>query len=151
MSLTTLANIGLKAWPYALRYLRRRDRQPLMTVEHRAAPGLDDIEIELKEGGEEPSFRLRRPPPGGPAPQPETPERSDLKALADARAPNDDTEQEPRLLQQQVGIEPVGTPTGFSERAFALVVERTRPDIPPRPFRQALPLRTSPTGWKAIR
>ena len=58
-----------------------------MTVEHRAARGLDDIEIELKEDGEEPSLRLRQPPPAGGAPQPETPERRVLKALADARAP----------------------------------------------------------------
>ena len=60
-----------------------------MTVEHRAARGLDDIEIELKEDGdgEEPSFRLRQPPPTGAAPQPETPERRILKALAEAQAP----------------------------------------------------------------
>ena len=58
-----------------------------MTVEHRAARGLDDIEIELKEDGEEPSFRLRQPPPAGGAPQPETPEGRVLKVLATARAP----------------------------------------------------------------
>ena len=40
-----------------------------MTVEHRAARGHDDIE--LSEDGEEPSFRLRQPPPAGTAPRPE--------------------------------------------------------------------------------
>ena len=58
-----------------------------MTVEHRAARGLDDIEIELKEDGEQPAFRLRQPPPAGAVPQPETPERRVLKALAGAKAP----------------------------------------------------------------
>ena len=79
----------LHAWGDSNLYLRRRDRQTLMTVEHRAARGLDDIEIELKEDedGEEPSFRLRQPPPTGAAPQPETPERRILQALAEAQAP----------------------------------------------------------------
>ena len=58
-----------------------------MTVEHRAARGLDDIEIELKENGEELAFRLRQPPPADGAPQPETPERRVLKALAGAKTP----------------------------------------------------------------
>ena len=58
-----------------------------MTVEHRAARGLDDIEIELMEDGEEPSLRLRQPPPADRAPQPETPECRVLKALAGAKAP----------------------------------------------------------------
>jgi len=77
----------LHAWGDSNLYLRRRDRQTLMTVEQRDARGLDDIEIELKEDGEEPSFRLRQPPQAGGAPQPETPERRVLKALAGARAP----------------------------------------------------------------
>ena len=41
-------------------YLRRRDKQTVMTVEHRAAPGLNDIEIELADDGEGPALRLRR-------------------------------------------------------------------------------------------
>ena len=77
----------LHAWGDSNLYLRRRDRQTLMTVEHRAARGLDDIEIELMEDGEEPSLRLRQPPPADGAPQPETPERRVLKALAGAKAP----------------------------------------------------------------
>ena len=77
----------LHAWGDSNLYLRRRDRQTLMTVEHRAARGLEDIEIELKEDAEQPSFRLRQPPPAGRAPQPETPERRVLKVLAGARAP----------------------------------------------------------------
>ena len=33
-----------------------------MTVEHRAARGLDDIELELVDDGEKPFFRLSQPP-----------------------------------------------------------------------------------------
>ena len=77
----------LHAWGDSNLYLRRRDRQTLMTVEHRAARGLDDIEIELGEDGEEPSFRLRQPPSAGAAPQTETPERRILNALAEANTP----------------------------------------------------------------
>ena len=77
----------LHAWGDSNLYLRRRDRQTLMTVEHRAARGLEDIEIELMEDGEQPAFRLRQPPPAGAAPQPETPEGRVLKALAAARTP----------------------------------------------------------------
>ena len=77
----------LHAWGDSNLYLRRRDRQTLMTIEHRAARGLDDIEIELSEDEGEPSFRLRQPPPAGTAPQTETPERRILKALAEARTP----------------------------------------------------------------
>jgi len=77
----------LHAWGDSNLYLRRRDRQTLMTVEHRAARGLDDIEIELAEDAEEPSFRLRQPPPAGAAPRPQTPERRILEALAEASAP----------------------------------------------------------------
>lgn len=58
-----------------------------MTVEHRAARGLDDIEIELVDDREERFFRLRQPPSAGAAPQPETPERRILDALAEADAP----------------------------------------------------------------
>ena len=76
------------AWGDSNLYLRRRDRQTLMTVEQRDARDLDDIQIELtEEDGEEPSFRLRQPPRAGVAPQPETPERRVLKALAGATAP----------------------------------------------------------------
>ena len=77
----------LHAWGNSDLYLRCRDRQPLMTVEHGAARGLDDFEIELSEDGEKHSFRLRQPPPAGAAPRSETPERRILKALADATTP----------------------------------------------------------------
>ena len=58
-----------------------------MTVEHRAAPGLNDIEIELADDGKGPALRLRQVKTADAAPQPETPERRILQALAEAEAP----------------------------------------------------------------
>ena len=77
----------LHAWGDSNLYLKRRDRQILMTVEHRAAPGLNDIEIELAEHGKGPALRLRQVDTAEVAPQPETPERRILQALAEAETP----------------------------------------------------------------
>ena len=68
-------------------YLRRRDRQILMTVEHRAAPSLNDIEIELADYGNGPALRQRQVDAADAEPRPETPERRILQALADADTP----------------------------------------------------------------
>ena len=78
----------LHAWGDSNLYLRRRDRQIVMTVEHRAAPGLNDIEIELADHGKGPALRLRQLDAAtGADPQPETPERRILHALDQADAP----------------------------------------------------------------
>ena len=76
----------LHAWGDSNLYLRRRDRQTLMTVEHRAARGIENIEVELAGDAQEPFLRLRQPPPDGEDPQPRTPERRILQALAQADA-----------------------------------------------------------------
>ena len=68
-------------------YLRRRDNQIVMTVEHRAAPGLNDVEIELADDGQGPALRLRRAVPDEAAPTPHTPEQRIIRALADAEKP----------------------------------------------------------------
>ena len=77
----------LHAWGDSNLYLRRRDRQILMTVEHRAAAGLNDIEIELADDGKGPALRLRQVDAADAEPRPETPERRILQALAEADAP----------------------------------------------------------------
>ena len=77
----------LHAWGDSNLYLRRRDRQIVMTVEHRAAPGLNDIEIELADEGEGPALRLRRQVPDEAPPEPETPEQRIVQLLADADEP----------------------------------------------------------------
>ena len=77
----------LHAWGDSNLYLRRRDRQILMTVEHRAAPGLADIEVELADHGKGPALRLRQVDTADAAPRPEPPERRILQALADTKTP----------------------------------------------------------------
>ena len=63
----------LHAWGDSNLYLRRRDTQIVMTVEHRAAAGLSDIESELADDGEGPAVRLRRQVPDKAPPAPKTP------------------------------------------------------------------------------
>ena len=63
-----------------------------MTVEHRAAAGLTDIEIDLADDGHGPALRLRQAAPVYSAPEPETPEERIVHALVDAETP---------LLQRQ--------------------------------------------------
>ena len=58
-----------------------------MTVEHRAAPGLNDIEVELADHGQGLALRLCRAGPAEAAPEPETPEQRIVQALADAETP----------------------------------------------------------------
>ena len=50
----------LHAWGDTNLYLRRRKRQILMTVEHRAAAGLNDIELELADDAQGAALRLRQ-------------------------------------------------------------------------------------------
>ena len=77
----------LHAWGDSNLYLRRRDGRIVMTVEHRAAPGLADVAIELADEGEGPALRLPQEGPDGAAPALPTPEERVVQALADAEAP----------------------------------------------------------------
>ena len=58
-----------------------------MTVEHRAAPGLNDVEIELADDGKGPALRLRRPVPDKAVPEPQTAEQRIVDVLAEAEMP----------------------------------------------------------------
>ena len=77
----------LHAWGDSNLYLRRRDAKIVMTVEHRAAPGLADIGIELADDGKGPALRLRRQDPDDVGPKRPTPEERVVQALADSGAP----------------------------------------------------------------
>ena len=77
----------LHAWGDSNLYLRRRDNQIVMTVEHRAAPGLNDVEIELADDGKGPALRLRRQVPDKAVPEPQTAEQRIVEVLADAEQP----------------------------------------------------------------
>ena len=73
----------LHAWGDSNLYLRRRDRKILMTVEHRAAAGLQDIEVALADNG--PALRLAAQT-AAENPEPPVSERI-IKALAKAEEP----------------------------------------------------------------
>jgi len=77
----------LHAWGDSNLYLRRRDNQIVMSVEHRAAPGLNDIEIELADDGEGPALRLRRTVPDPAPPHPQSAQQRIVQVLAKAAAP----------------------------------------------------------------
>ena len=77
----------MHAWGDSNLYLRRRDNQIVMTVEHRAAPGLNDVEIELADDGKGPALRLRRQVPDKAVPEPQTAEQRIVEVLADAEQP----------------------------------------------------------------
>ena len=77
----------LHAWGDSNLYLRRRDNQIVMTVEHRAAPGLNDIEIELADDAQGPALRLRRQVPDEAVPEQETAEQRIVDILAEAEKP----------------------------------------------------------------
>ncbi len=107
----------LHAWGDSNLYLRRRDRQILMTVEHRAAPGLNDIEVELADHGKGPALRLRlrQVDTAEAAPQPETPEQRILKALAEADMP---------LSQRQIRERAATRPATVAETLQRLLRQR---------------------------
>ena len=77
----------LHAWGDSNLYLRRRDHQIVMTVEHRAARGLDDVELELADDGQGAALRLRRQGPGKTVPAPHTAEQRVIEVLAEAEKP----------------------------------------------------------------
>ena len=77
----------LHAWGDSNLYLRRRDRQIVMCVEHRAAVGLSDIEIELVDDGQGPALRLRRQVPDEAPPETETAEQRIVQVIAEAEKP----------------------------------------------------------------
>ncbi len=104
----------LHAWGDSNLYLRRRERQILMTVEHRAAPGLNDIQIELADDADGPALRLRHAEAAQDAPRPDTPEQRILQALAKANAP---------LSQRQIRERAATRPKTVAEALGTLVRE----------------------------
>ena len=118
----------LHAWGDSNLYLRRRDGQIVMTVEHRAAPGLNDIEIELADDGEGPALRLRRPLPAEAAPEPETPEQRIVQVLAEAATP---------LSQRQIREHAATRPATVAAALRALIREGCVERVPEGGYRIA--------------
>ena len=77
----------LHAWGDSNLYLRRRDKKIVMTVEHRDARGLNDIELELVDDGHGPAFRLHRKAADEDRPEPATVEQRIVRAIAQAEKP----------------------------------------------------------------
>ncbi len=76
----------LHAWGDSNLSLRRRHQQIVMTVEHRAASGLDDLVIELADDGKGTALRLQHPAPERTA-APENAHDRILKVLTKANTP----------------------------------------------------------------
>ena len=78
----------LHAWGDSNLYLRRSKTQLLMTAEHRAAPGLHDIELELADHGHGPAFRLSQETPHNEESEPATDARQRIvQVIAHAQSP----------------------------------------------------------------
>ena len=101
----------LHAWGDSNLYLRRHDKQIVMTVEHRAAPGLNDIEIELADDGRGPALRLRQAVADEAAPEPETAEQRIVRALADADTPTHPSRSARSASVPQPGPQPSRPPS----------------------------------------
>ncbi len=99
-----------------------------MTVEHRAAPGLNDIEVELADHGKGPALRLRQVDTAEAKAQPETPERRILQALAEADAP---------LSQRQIRERAATRPATVAETLQKLVRQRRVESAPEGGYRIA--------------
>ena len=116
----------LHAWGDSNLYLRRRNRQILMTVEHRAAASLNDIEIELADNGEGPALRLRQEAPDDI--EPETPERRILQVIADAEGP---------LSQRQIRQRAATRPATVTDALHKLIGEQRVERVPKGGYRIA--------------
>ncbi len=109
----------LHAWGDSNLYLRRRDKQIVMTVEHRAAAGLNDIEIELADDGKGLALRPRRQVPDQAPPEPESPEQRIVQALAEAEAPLSQSE-----IRKRAGARNATVTTALQELVREGRVER---------------------------
>ena len=118
----------LHAWGDSNLYLRRRDTQIVMTVEHRAAPGLNDIEIELANDGQGAALRLRRPVPDEAAPEPETPQQRIVEVLTAAEKP---------LSQRQIRERAATRPATVAAALHKLIGEHRVEQAPEGGYRLA--------------
>ena len=112
----------LHTWGDSNLYLHRRNMQIVMTVEHRAAAGLNDIEIELADDGQGPALRFRRAVPDEAVPEPETPEQRIVQVLADAEGPLSQ-----RQIQEQAATRPATVAGALQKLVREHRVERDRP------------------------
>ena len=125
----------LHAWGDSNLYLKRRDKRILMTVEHRDAPGLENLEITLADNGHGPVLRLRPAKPDRAEPEPDTPEQRILHALDNADAP---------LSQRQIRERAATRPATVAETLKRLVRQRRVERAPEGGYRIADQHATTP-------
>ena len=99
-----------------------------MTVEHRAAPGLADVAIELADDGQGPALRLRQQDPDDVGLERPTPEERVVQALADSGAP---------LSQRQIRERAATRPATVAEALRKLVREERVERLPEGGYRIA--------------
>ena len=119
----------LHAWGDSNLYLRRRDGKIVMTVEHRAAPGLADVGIELADDGQGPALRLQQQVPDDAGPKRPTPEERVVRALAEADAP---------LSQRQIRERAATRPATVAEALRKLVRKERVEHVPGGGYRIAV-------------
>ena len=120
----------LHAWGDSNLYLRRRDKQIVMTVEHRDARGLSDIELELVDDGYGPAFHARQEP-GPEDAQSEAPADAGqriLQAIENAEGP---------LSQRQIRERAATRPATVAEALHKLISEGRVERVPEGGYRIA--------------
>jgi len=106
----------LHAWGDSNLYLRRRDKKIVMTVEHRDARGLNDIELDLVDDGHGPAFHARQEPPPEDARSeaPADAAQRILQAIENAKCP---------LSQRQIREQAATRPATVAETLQKLIHE----------------------------
>ena len=120
----------LHAWGDSNLYLRRRSGKIVMTVEHRAAPGIDDVALDLADEGQGLALRL------GVAAVQDDPEQRIMQTLEDADGP---------LSHRQIR-ERASLRTAVVTAALRGLVERGRVEHTPRVGYRAVPASPQTTG-----
>ncbi len=120
----------LHAWGDSNLYLRRRDKKIVMTVEHRDARGLNDIELELVDDGHGPAFRM------GQEPEPED-ARSEAPADAGQRILKAIENAECPLSQRQIRERAATRPATVTEALHKLIREGRVERVPEGGYRVA--------------
>ena len=118
----------LHAWGDSNLYLRRRDKKIVMTVEHRDARGLNDIELELVDEGHGPALRIghEQGPQDAPSEAPSDAAHRILQAIENAECP---------LSQRQIRQRAATRPATVADALNKLVREGRVERVPEGGYR----------------
>ena len=116
----------LHAWGDSNLYLRRRKDRILLSAEHRNAPGLDEIELQLADTGAGPALQMMEPAPDHP--EPETAARRILAVIAQATRP---------LSQREIRQKAATRPATVTDTLHRLIGEGRIEAVPGGGYRLA--------------